>query len=178
MDNQIVYISKFLGIALDDTIIAKMAEKLQNFDGKEFVDFMENSTNRVELEYKTTLQKFVVLCDMFNKKINKDRSEQALSQAQALALKLREIKTVIKNEITSGKPIGYCNLQTAGANYFSVFEIKTLNAIGDIKYVVMLDDCFKLEDAITAQFNNLIYLPMVTKIGHNTKMPYLDIKRF
>jgi len=176
MQKLIEYCANLLGIDISNPyVIADFAE-IENIES--FVPFAKSNIKNTRLDYLNPLQKLNELKKMWIEEQNKGREEQALTKAQSLALKFRDIKTVIKNEITNGKPIGYDNIKLSGENYFTNFEIKTLSTIGNIKYVVSLDDAFVLEEAITKQFNNLIYKPSVPQIENNTKSLNLSVKRF
>jgi len=176
MQKLIEHCANLIGIDISNPYaIADIAE-IENLEA--FVFFAKSSFKNTRLDYLNPLQKLVELKKMWVEEQNKGREEQALTKAQALAVKVRDIKTVIKNEITNGKAINYDNIKLSGENYFTSFEIKTLSAIGNIKYVVSLDDAFVLEEAITKQFNNLIYKPSVPQIESNSRTLNLSVKRF
>lgn len=177
MQKLIEYCANLLGIDISNPyVIADIAE-IQNLEA--FIAFTKANIKNTRLDYLNPLQKLNELKQMFNEEQNQNRENSAMSEAQALAMKLRAVKTMIKNELMQGKPIDYDCLKKEGEDYFTKFEQKTLKGVGSIRRVCDLDDQFTLEEAINKVFLGVIYQPKNIENKSNASMIALaSVKSF
>jgi len=180
MKQSILYLAKLINLELDEVVISKIGEKLQGLDGNKFIEFVENSLDRTELQYKNGMQKFLKLVKMYKEKLNEKRVEKAESEAYLLAKKFLDINTALTMELSMGKNPRLEFIKTNGQDYFSSFEIKQLNEIGNIAYLLDLSREGLLEDELNKKFMKLIYKNnpsnQLTHIANNT-MQLLHVKR-
>lgn len=157
MKQSILYLAKLINLELDEVVISKIGEKLQGLDGNKFIQFVENSLDRTELQYKNGMQKFLKLVQMFKDEIMQDRVEKAESEAYLLAKKFLHVNTALTMELSNGKNPKLEFIKANGQDYFSSFEIKQLNEIGNIAYLLDLSREGLLEDELNKKFVKLIY---------------------
>lgn len=165
---EIDYIASFLKIDTSNKYLLKDIIEIEN--KPLFIDFMKKNIRHMELDFLNPVQKLEKLKQLFMIEQNSDRVEKAENHAYLLAEKFRTIKPSIKRMFEEFKnPILENFEKTDGLKYFEPFEIKTLNKVGDIRKLVFFDDNMTLEDKISKQFTNMIYLSANRSIEHNQK---------
>jgi len=111
-----------------------------------FIEFLEKNENRIDLEYKTGYQKFLILKKEYQnqviKKFLKSKMTEVEKKANDMAEKVRSVTSVYNDSehkritgITNHKQISFKNFN----GYFSEDEKYTLEIIGN------LDKCIKLQ---------------------------------
>jgi len=173
MQNLIKYCANLLGIDIANPYSLADIGEIENLET--FVKFSKNNIKNTRLDYLNPLQKLNELKKMYAEELNKNREKKAISQAQALAKKFREVKVAVKNELAQGKPIDYDCLSKEGKAYFTKFEETTLRSIGSIRTICNLDDEFKLEEEIIKAHMGVIYQP---KIENKAPALNFQVKRF
>jgi hypothetical protein len=146
----ILYLAKLLNLEIDKITLLRIKEKTSNFDLQDFIVFVENNLNNMQLSYKTPLQKFLTFCILYSSFLIAKQSKKFDNESEILAKKFRHIKSKLKNDMLSGKipKLDFIINSITKENYFSKFEISILSKIGDIKNLILLDDSFKLEEKI------------------------------
>jgi len=151
--------------------IQRLVEAMESIEGLDvagFVRFVESSIDRVELQYKNGVQKFLTACDLYYKEINKDRLEKAQSRSQELTDKVRSVKNILRQEFTMGRNPHWVNLQSEGKQLMSAYEILTLEKIGSIHYVLRLCDDGALQEAIERCYRGEVLHKPKAQLGNAT----------
>lgn len=156
MSDDLDYIAEFLGIDTKNPFILQDFAEIE--DTEEFISFMRNNINSTELSYKNPLQKFATLKRLFSQEINKDRLHQAQSEAQKLAEKVKDIMHSVEKLTCQMDKHELIQVNKNGEleQYFTNFESKILNSIGNVRYVIR---CYKygdLAEKIEAEFRKVI----------------------
>ncbi len=157
MQKLLEYTANLVGVDLSNPYVIGDVSEIKDLPN--FILFAKQNSKNMRLDYLNPLQKLNELKKMWSEEQNRTRQNTAMSEAQALAAKFRTIKTLVKNELEQGKPIDFDCLKKEGEDYFTNFEQKTLQKIGNIRLICKLDDDFKLEDEINDVFIGVIYQP-------------------
>lgn len=151
---EVNYICHFLGLDVknNDYIALDLAEIPKK---QEFIIFMRENNNHIDLKYLNPLQKLNKLKSMFNEHINATRLQKADDESYLLAKKVRELRCQVKNSYENFRYDGF-KIKSTNEPYFSKFEIQVLSKIGNIRYLLRLDDIYKLENEIYKAFKSII----------------------
>lgn len=174
---EIEYIANFLGIDLSIKYALKEIALIE--DKAAFIDFMHVNVNHMSLEYKNALQRLSVLKKLFFLEVNAHRFNKAMSQAALIAKKFSDVKSLIKQELACDKEITLEMLFLEGKPYFSSFELRALNTLGPIRYLIRTDDAHQLEALLQKSFDAHIYLstnPLPEKVG--VPKTLLSVRKF
>jgi len=169
------YIANYLGLDIQNKLVVKDIAEIE--DKEAFIDFAKEHIKHISLDYMNSLQKLTQLKKMYDQELNKDREKKAQTQSQQLEKKFRKIKPLLVTELEKFKIPKLEYFKEGGNNYFTNFELDTLNRIGDARYLVSLYNEFRLQASIEKSFLKLIYkkdsksLPLQKKIA-------LAVKRF
>lgn len=164
---EIDYIASFLKIDTSNKYLLKDIIEIEN--KPLFIDFMKKNMRHMELDFLNQVQKLEKLKQLFMIEQNSDRLEKAENHAFLLAEKFRAIKPIIKRMFEEFKTPLIENFEKDGIKYFEPFELKTLNKVGDIRKLVFFDDNMILEEKISKQFTDMIYLSSNKSIEHSQK---------
>ena len=164
---EIDYIASFLKIDTSNKYLLKDIIEIEN--KPLFIDFMKKNMRHMELDFLNPVQKLEKLKQLFSVEQNSDRVEKAENHAYLLAEKFRSIKPMIKRMFEEFKTPLIENFEKDGIRYFEPFELKTLNKVGDIRKLVFFDDNMTLEEKISKQFTNMIYLSTNRSIEYSQK---------
>lgn len=164
---EIDYIASFLKIDTSNKYLLKDIIEIEN--KPLFIDFMKKNMRHMELDFLNQVQKLEKLKQLFMIEQNSDRLEKAENHAFLLAEKFRAIKPIIKRMFEEFKTPLIENFEKDGIKYFEPFELKTLNKVGDIRKLVFFDDNMILEEKISKQFTDMIYLSSNKSIEHIQK---------
>lgn len=158
------YIAGFLGIDVNNDFILADLEDIPN--KQEFIKFMCQNANHIDLKYLNALQKLSKLKAMFNANLNETRLSKADDESVKLADKIRAIKCAVKNA-TRQTDYKHIRHKESKDHYFNKFETDVLSKIGDLRYVVMLDDIHRLDDEIAKAFKQIVLVP---KTSHSIEL--------
>lgn len=159
MQQLIDYYCGMLNIKADNEfVLADMMcelDKINAIDAQnDFREFVKSKINDYDLQYNTGLQKFMLLSGKFikNKKIelNKDRLEKASETAKELAQKVKAIPAKYETQPFEAFML---DKQTP---YFSTFEIKCLNKIGNVVNCKNLQRSISGTDALAEKLDSII----------------------
>lgn len=150
------YIAGFLGIDANNVFILESLLSIPN--KQEFIKFMSENANHIDLNYLNSLQKLSKLKAMFNVYLNESRLKNADDESVKLADKVRAIKCAVKNA-TRQTDYKHIRHKESKEHYFTKFETNVLSKIGNLRYVVMLDDIHKLDDEIAKAFRQIVLVP-------------------
>ena len=164
---EIDYIASFLKIDTSNKYLLKDIIEIEN--KPLFIDFMKKNMRHMELDFLNPVQKLEKLKQLFSVEQNSDRVEKAENHAYLLAEKFRSIKPMIKRMFEEFKTPLIENFEKDGIRYFEPFELRTLNNVGNIRKLVFFDDNMTLEEKISKQFTNMIYLSTNRSIEYSQK---------
>ncbi len=171
-------IAKYARLELDEITTIEIAKETSEFDVFEFLEFVKDNLDNYELKYTPNgIERFLKFCKMYKKSINVGREAKAQSESQRLEEKFRSIKFILVEEFHKGKRPKLECLQSDGENYFDNFEIKTLNAIGSVGYLIRLDNSFKLQSEIEKHFLKIIHKKTVQRLEVQRKLN-TSVKKF
>lgn len=124
----------------------------------QFLEYMDENQNHLNVSYKNPWQRFTTLSEMFNKEQNKDRLIKSKSEAEKLNQKVSNISFLIRNYRAEGKYLKYEHLQNKDSHesYFSGFEQKQLMNIGSLQHIINLEMVDLLTDKLTENFAKII----------------------
>lgn len=181
MTNQelLITIADYSRVELTTPHLEEMAEELRGINLLQFKNFVKASLDRAELQYTPKgLERFMKFVSLYNKEVNSAREQKAQKQSQLLEEKFRKVKPQLKAEHYKGLYPKLEELKADNSNYFTKFEIEQLNAIGQPKYLVMLSDTFKLQEAIEKTYLKVIYnKPQVAVTNNRDISKALEVKR-
>ena len=174
---EIKYLIKILNLEIEDFILFKINEKTKKFIPKNFINFTENNLDHMHLQYKTPMQKFLKICEMFEQEFKIKKEHEIKNDVQKLANKFLKIKVLLQNELIQGRKPMLDEIKNTNSkeNYFSDFEISILSKIGDVKYLINLANSHQLEDSIS---NSLILSLMPATQNNALSFAPNAIKRF
>lgn len=170
-------IAEYSRVELNQVSLYEMGEELKDINLTEFKNFIKRSLDRIELQYTPKgLERFMKFVSMYKKEINSEREKKAQAESKRLEEKFRFVKLYLNEEIEKGLNPKLNFIKKNGNDYFASFEISTLNKIGDVRYLIRLDNEFRLQEEIEKTFINLIGCSQ-NKISHAPNLK-LNIKRF
>lgn len=158
---EVNYICHFLGLDVkgNDYIALDLAQIPKK---QEFIIFMKENANHIDLKFLNPLQKLNKLKAMINDHTNLSRLQKADDESVKLADKVRAIKCAVKNA-TRQTDYKHIRHKDSKKYYFSKFETEVLSKIGDLRYVVMLDDIYRLDDEIAKAYRQIVLVPKTSK---------------
>lgn len=158
MGELIAYISELFGLKVTSRIaLADMESdigEIQNI--AEYCRYLKNGFNLGDIQYQTAYQKFLTLTKRYKEiesaAANLEKIERMGSVAEKLALKVREVDTIVLN---GGDNFTWCGFKQAGDCYFTNKEQKALAVIGDPLYCVRLQRKISGRDLLRERLEEL-----------------------
>ncbi len=115
---------------------------------EEFIEFCRS--RRAGIEFVSKVERLDILASQF--KSEHTRSKVAQSFSDALAAKVKQARTVVKNALSEGVAAPFSSVRKEGERYFSVKELKALAAVGSPYTIIELSERGKLADEIKKAF--------------------------
>ena len=115
---------------------------------EEFIEFCRG--RRAGVEYVTKVERLDILASQY--KSEQTRSTVADSFSEALAEKVRQVRTLAKNALREGVAAPFSAIRKDGERYFSVKELKALAAVGSPYGVIELSERGRLAEEIKKAF--------------------------
>lgn len=172
---ELEYIAQYLGLDISNKFILKDIAEIEN--KQQFILFMQENIKNTQLDFMNGLQKLSQLKKMLKKEINSERVEKAESEAYLLAKKFLHVNALLTDATSRGKVFKLEQLYQGEDRYFSSFEIKQLNDIGSIQYLLKLSTDGLLEKELNKKFMKLIHNQGNQIAYKNGKTLSLEIKR-
>jgi len=158
MGELIAYISELFGLKVTSRIALTDMESdigtIQNH--AEYCRYLKNGFNLGDIQYQTAYQKLLTLTKRYKEiesaSANLEKIERMGTVAEKLALKVREVDTIVLN---GGDNFTWCGFKQAGDCYFTDKEQKALAVIGTPLHCIRLQRKISGRDLLRERLEEL-----------------------
>ena len=151
MQNLVNYVGSLLNIKIDNPLIIEdmKQELLKVKNLVTYREYIRDNLNHVDMEFKTGFQKFIVLT---NKYLKMEESvtlphDTAKAFSKQLSHKVKQTRNIVEE-----KNIVFSMLRIDGEKFFTEKELKALQGIGSIVYIIESSRNGTLEDELVDLF--------------------------
>ena len=135
MKNLVNYVGSLLNIKIDNPLIIEdmKQELLKVKNLVTYREYIRDNLNHVDMEFKTGFQKFIVLTNKYLKQ-QQDLAlphDTARSFSKQLSHKVKQTRNIVEE-----KNIVFSMLRIDGEKFFTEKELKALQGIGSIVYII------------------------------------------
>ncbi len=115
---------------------------------EEFIEFCRG--RRAGIEFVSKTERLDILASQYKSKHTRSKVSQTFSEA--LAGKVKQVRTVVKNALSEGVPAPFSSVMKEGERFFSVKELKALAAVGSPYTIIELSERGRLAEEIKKAF--------------------------